>query len=66
MCLVEVREGRADSSEGKIRSKVAAMLGCPDLKETTPCGMFGLLQLMESVLQASDLCFLFIQHHHET
>lgn len=46
------------------------MLGYPDLKETTPCCMFsfllGLLELMESVLQASDLCFLFIEHHDET
>lgn len=48
----------------------AAMQVYPDIKETTPCCMFsfllGLLELMESVLQASDLCFLFVQHHNKT
>lgn len=43
------------------------MLVYPDTKETPPCCMFpfllGPLELMESVLQAPDLCFLFVQHH---
>lgn len=52
------------------QASCAAVLVYPDIKETTPCCMFsvllGLLELMESVLQVSDLCFLFIQHHDKT